>query len=924
MKNALRFSNVRFITIVLGVFIYSNSFSQNIVKGRVLDAKTNEPMPFANVHIANSTKGTQTDEIGTFSMQNVPMGTVQLLVSYVGYESYSQTLKIEPNTVLDLKISIKPNDQIFSEIEVKSKRDKSWERKIKEFRLAFLGQNYDGKKCKILNEWVMDFKDIEGGFSGTALAPLEIENRILGYKIVFDLKEFTRTNHNSFYLGFPLFEELTPVDNKEYRKWLLNRREAFLRSPERFLRSLYRGTIEEEGYFVYKMNTGLEWFSRETKFMTPLNQITNQNVSKTILLEDSKYKILKLDTPIQVINANISTLADGRMRTLKGYTDILEDGWMNNPRAIEMGGMWAAQGVSEMLPREYASTPQPAISDLLAKDNNSNFGIKSKGFNRVYLHTNKPGFVTGENIWFSAYIFNSDNRLSRKVMPLYVQLHNKTGEWVTEQIIYSSNGRGVGYLHLADSLESGIYRLRAYTREMLNVPVTIFDKEIVVQNPKSEFQVLKKLKTWEEPKETKLDLNILPDKKQFSVNEKVNIKLLLKNSFNEPVSATLSTSVINSKFQITDNEDFNIASYMHKSIINPQIIGDKYTYEPNISISGTVFSTKTQKAISNAKLLFMFTGSENTTTKIAEADKEGKFRITDLDFIGKNVLVYQVNSNKNTPDENGVIVFDRFPIPLQIAPTTFENGVLTSEMKNILVWQQQNPDGMKREIDIAKTEIAEDKGPQKEEIDPNKVGVPNIYGEPDYYVNFDKAMNFPNVYEMLQGNLPGVKVDRINNAYKVFVRGIGSWNTDRLDPLFLVDGIEMTQLAAVNPNDVIRIELLSGGKAAIFGMKGANGVIAFYTRRFGEKKAGLQFAKSETVNGYQKEIDFKATYNVPINDLNDFRSTIYWNPEIILNNQGEGEISFLTGKNPNTYKVIVEGVTLFGLIVRKEINIEVK
>ena len=269
-------------------------------------------------------------------------------------------------------------------------------------------------------------------------------------------------------------------------------------------------------------------------------------------------------------------------------------------------------------------------------------------------------------------------------------------------------------------------------------------------------------------------------------------------------------------------------------------------------------------------------------------------------------------------------MFDRFPIPLQIAPTTFENGVLTSEMKNILVWQQQNPDGMKREINIAKTEIAEDKGPQKEEIDPNKVGVPNIYGEPDYYVNFDKAMNFPNVYEMLQGNLPGVKVDRINNAYKVFVRGIGSWNTDRLDPLFLVDGIEMTQLAAVNPNDVIRIELLSGGKAAIFGMKGANGVIAFYTRRFGEKKAGLQFAKSETVNGYQKEIYFKASDNVPINDLNDFRSTIYWNPEIILNNQGEGEISFLTGKTPNTYKVIVEGVTLFGLIVRKEINIEVK
>ncbi|MCP9756868.1 hypothetical protein EGI26_17015 [Lacihabitans sp. CCS-44] len=897
------------------ILIFSHStFAQNIVRGKILDARTSEGMPFANVYIANSTKGTQTDQNGNFQLSNVPLGNIQLLVSYVGYQNYGQTIKVDENSQLELTIRIKANENTFTEIEVKSKRDKSWERKLKDFKRIFLGQNYDANKCKIINEWVFDFKDIEGGFSASALAPIEFENRSLGYRVYYDLREFVQQRGSTFYFGFPRFEELTPADKKEYNRWMQNRNEAYLRSPERFYRSVYRQSLEQDGYIVFEMDSQTEWYSSAKKFHKALNIIDDKNVSKRLIIQDQRNKILKLSKPLEIINGKISTTSDARIRSMDGrITEILEDGWVNNPRAIEMGGFWALQGVSELLPREFATEIEKG--SVLSETRKSDF-------NKVYLHINKPGYVTGENIWFSAYVFDSDKKISRKHMPLYVQLHDDAGNWVAEQIIFSSNGRGVGYLHLPDSLKSGVYRLRAYNREMLNYPTTIFDKQLVIQNPKDDFRVLSNLRKLNESEIGKLTLEVETNKETYQPNETVTLKLKLKNNFGEPVMASMSASVINPKFLVSDLEEFNIDSYVANTLQKPETIGSFFAYEPNISVTGKTFDLNTQKSIPNAKIIFMFTGADATTSRFIEADKDGKFRITDLDFIGKNMLVYQVNSKKNEPLEHAVVLIDKFPVAMQIANTVSQKAEMSEETRKDFEWQQKFPDGISN---IKNTEVfvAESNG-KEDQID-SDAGVTKIYGEPDYYVNFDKQMNFTNVYEMLQGNLPGVKVEKTRNFYKVFVRGIGSWNTGQLDPLFLVDGVEMTDLSSINPNDIIRIELLSGGKAAIFGMKGSNGVIAFYTKRFAEKKAGLQFTKNETINGYQKEIEFQQLdfEKVGLALVEDKRSAVYWNPEIILDSKGQGQFSFKASGVSARLKVVIEGVTLFGFTVRKEFEVQV-
>jgi CarboxypepD_reg-like domain/TonB-dependent Receptor Plug Domain len=906
----MKTSPTKSILFLLAIFtvLIGKLQAQNLIKGKVIDAKTAEAMPFANVYISNSSVATQTDEKGNYQLYNIPEGDVSLVVSYVGYTLFQKILNLKSGQTMQLDVQIVQSGNILSEIEVKSKRDKSWERNLKTFKLAFLGQNYTDEKCKILNEWVIDFKDENGILKASSQLPIEIENKGLGYNLFYDLKEFSQSKDKTVYLGATRFKEMSSKNINELKKWLENRGQIYQRSPERFLKSLYKNTLLKDGYLVYAMANS-EWESGSSPFQIAQNLIENNS---TLLLGNNVQKVLKLNYPIEIINQKLNNNNVGRMRMNSALTEIMEDGWINNPRAIEMGKLFANQRVGEMLPREFGTN----------YDEES--GTLKNEFVKTYLHLNKTGFISGETIWLSAYVLDSKNILYRKIAPLYLQLYDLNGIISSEQTLFTSNGRGVGYIKTSDSLASGVYRLRAFTREMLNVPSSIFEKEIVIQNVKSDFLVKREFKKWINEASESLNLTIETDKKQYEPHEKIKVKLKLRNANNEAVTATFSSSVVDGDHSIEDIEDFNISSFFSKTNKNSQVISSDFSYEPNMSISGTAIDNSTGKIIQKAKLALIFTDPEKYFTRIVETDSKGKFRITDLDFVGENVLVYQVNSNKDKSIENGYIIFEKFPYPITLSKMEYSKEAILFENKAINDWISQNPSGiiyeLKKEIKAKPVKVEKELTDAEQQM----VGVPKIYNEPDFAVNFDKPMNFKNVYEMLQGNLPGVRVDQINEVYKVFVRGIGSWNTDRLDPLFLLDGIETYDLKFINPNEVIRIELLSGPKAAIFGMRGANGVIAIYTRRFGERKAGFQYAKSKIVSGFQKEVEFFSPDYSKIKPLKDQRTSVYWNPEIILDKNGEAEFSFYAADVPAGYKITVEGMTLFGQVCRAEKVIEIK
>lgn len=88
---------------------------------------------------------------------------------------------------------------------------------------------------------------------------------------------------------------------------------------------------------------------------------------------------------------------------------------------------------------------------------------------KVYVHMDNTGYFLGDTIWFAAYTrrTNSD-RPSKISRVLYAELWNHDGYLVERKLVEMIDGRGKGFFALPDSLYSGYFELRAYTRWQLN------------------------------------------------------------------------------------------------------------------------------------------------------------------------------------------------------------------------------------------------------------------------------------------------------------------------------------------------------------------------------------------------------------------------------------------------------------------------
>ena len=92
---------------------------------------------------------------------------------------------------------------------------------------------------------------------------------------------------------------------------------------------------------------------------------------------------------------------------------------------------------------------------------------------KVYIHTDNECYFVGDTLWYKAYVVRADNLMPTNMSRiLYVELLSPDGLLVERQnIIISDKGYTCGQFELTDSLYSGFYELRAYTRWMLNFNV---------------------------------------------------------------------------------------------------------------------------------------------------------------------------------------------------------------------------------------------------------------------------------------------------------------------------------------------------------------------------------------------------------------------------------------------------------------------
>lgn len=231
------------------------SFAQRNIEGRVISGEDRKPLSFANVFISNSTKGQQADDKGRFKLTNVPAGVLDLVVSFVGYETIS--IKIKADTLRKpLLIMLSPDAIALQGVTIKRLKN-GFERYYPLFKEHFLGKTAFSEDCVLKNPKALWFSlsDDESELTINADEPLEIENRALGYTIKYDLEEFKYSFSQNYvtYYGFPFFQEMTTKNEKKQQKWHENREKAYFGSPQHFLKSAINHDWANAGYKVYTM-----------------------------------------------------------------------------------------------------------------------------------------------------------------------------------------------------------------------------------------------------------------------------------------------------------------------------------------------------------------------------------------------------------------------------------------------------------------------------------------------------------------------------------------------------------------------------------------------------------------------------------------------------------------------------------------------
>ncbi|MFV0506655.1 MAG: SusC/RagA family TonB-linked outer membrane protein [Bacteroidales bacterium] len=156
----------------------------------------------------------------------------------------------------------------------------------------------------------------------------------------------------------------------------------------------------------------------------------------------------------------------------------------------------------------------------------------------------------------------------------------------------------------------------------------------------------------------------------------------------------------------------------------------------------------------------------------------------------------------------------------------------------------------------------------------------------------------PDAAGALQGRVAGVNIQRAVGApgegFSIQVRGLSSINNSN-SPLYVIDGIPTSSgLGDINPEDIEAIDVLKDASAtAIYGSRGANGVVIVTTKRGKAGKMSIQY------NGYY---GFRYVSNLP--DMMSGEEYVQWRTDLFENTGKSTERSNADFFTEDEWKII--------------------
>ena len=468
-----------------------------------------------------------------------------------------------------------------------------------------------------------------------------------------------------------------------------------------------------------------------------------------------------------------------------------------------------------------------------------------------------------------------------------------------------------------------------------------------------------------------LNVNIKSDKEKYSPREPVTLEVLVYDSLQTPVVANLSMSVIDkSIIKASDPYASNIASWFlleseikgnieqpgyyfdpsqpkrqkHLDLllltqgwrdfrwkyIAPPSINPEYPPEKGFVVSGYLRKSMLDKPIVHANIFLGIFGGENHFFTGTQTDSTGRFSIEGLQFTGQDTMIVSATNEEHRKRgwlllDSLVSVSPEVSIPElpreELMPELADNMAQDTYYKNLIKKRYS----LKDTIPIEEV-VVKEKKPKAYEDD----GIPRIYGVPDVVVEVtDIDQGYSNIFDLLKGMVAGLTISGTYPNISVTIRGGGSPGSGT--PLFLLDGIQvdMKVISSIPPSFVDKVEVLKNiGNTAIYGSRGANGVICVFTKKSFEPRENVVYHSiNREITGYtSSRIFYSPKYDVPKpeHEKPDLRSTIYWEPYIITGCSESVKVNYFNADMTTKILIDLQGVSQNGIPITGKAVYEVK
>jgi hypothetical protein len=891
------------------------------IEGVVRNGKTKETLPFATVFINQTTKGSITDSNGHYSIRNLSIGTVELVCTYVGFKAFSVKIEIKSESNIQQNINLTPEVLELKKVEVTATHDEVWNAQLKKFNKIFLGLGQNSKGCKILNPWNIEFKEekIEGNirFTATSAQPIEIENMALGYHITFYLKRFESDDEGYTIGGSSKFKELNTNDSALAKLWTNNRAKTFLGSSRHLMNALKGHRSKEEGFDLYfkatpppyQIRGGFTQQIGKTVFPFKPSSISISEIMKNhywIYLGapvlEVHYKPVHSDVPVYPdIPYQVSWL-----KINGGRLAINEKGVVLNPADLIVYGAMSQTRIADLLPDDY-STEINAVS-LFKHDNVPRSNLQEK----VYLHIDKDYYYPNETIWIKAYMnYRSRPKMDSLSRVLYVELISSVSKIVTTKILKIEKGVAHGQIELPSTINPGDYFIRAYTEWMLNYS----EEEIFVRHVpilRKEERPSRISKKYDDSVSNSF-VSIKPSKSIYHQREKIEVEIIVKDKSENIVPSNLSVSVTDLNQTIDNSEETILNTWSFHDEKEPEKI--KFPVENGINLTGIV-KNKRGKAVAE-NLLLTKSGSQESI--LIDTHANGSFQVGNLQV--EDTATFLVKSVSPKKQATHIDLLPRY-VPPFIKPLITSLKLELDTTRKRSVFNNLKPTLLKP-VTITALRIDDQKvkteyanfaidGKSLVALNPNSI----LYGLSARF----PFMRINTVYE--NGLVPVQRVDIKSNYTYGF--------TSVPEPALFINGLQVNQngepiydiLLRLLPDQVERVEInkqASGGSSysTVYGYRGS---ISIYLKtnvdpeRFNTPLSPSNFFQRIKIDGYQIALEFKAPGYATTSSSTDadFRSTIYWNPELLTSNYETTKINFYAADLVTKYQIKVQGVTTFG------------